>query len=729
MVWGIVVTVLIALPGIIFMWRQLRVSRAQIESPEELQHQVDKIGEELRLFTEQRESELARQMTGSPEADLQTKAKRNKAALDVRSVFLKAQRLHPRMRLTLHPAFEQSEINMILYGATRPSKAETGRGLNEAAIVNGDPIYMSEVDKQLEWISAQHKTAEQKKAFAQQKRQIQKQILNILIDQKLYEQQAEKLGVKVTNQEVENEVNRTKKLFSSEAEFAKALKDAQMTLDDLREFTKNRLLQERVNNKVVGKITVTDQEMQDYYEKNKDQFKEPEQVKVSHILVKTEDEAKKIREEIVGGLDFAEAAKKYSTEAATKRKGGDLGFVQKGVMAAEFDQAAFALDVGQVSQPVKTQFGWHLIKMFEQKEARDRSFDEIKASLERMLKAQTESDIIRMWLDQTKADSDIRFMDPSIKPEMQQQNGTLLTRIRNYITAHKTAVIVTVMIGLGTSIVGGLVKDQLVETVKSRFTFRPTSQTSTPARTKTETQRLYGILQKINTDLNVDFVESFLGKPAISKALPSQLRVSAKDEHGTWTTILSPLSLEGYKRRVYVHEKFFVQLFTDPDGTVIAYAVSSRKADFNPRIPLTIYRGGDVQPEIGNLKLGEMRLSALKGPYPQEIHIVETSKFLSYVERSNFGNPGYYKDYVFALLPVPSELKANTLARSLLRDLSRRSDWSPQSTEIRALRSTLNPNTYCIVSRNNEQLLKYLTADEWLWDTWSDTREFGKASQ
>lgn len=276
-----------------------------------------------------------------------------------------------------------------------------------AAIVNGEKILMNEVDKQLDRIAAQHKTAEQKKAFVKQKKQIQKQILDILIDQTLYKQEAEKMGIKVTDQEVENEVNRTKKRFPSEAEFAKALKDAQMTLDDLREFTRNRLIAERVNKKVVGKVTVTDQEAKDYYEKNKEQFKQPEQVKVSHILLKTEDEAKKVLSEIQGGLDFAEAAKKYSTDPASKSRGGDLGLVQKGMMAPEFDQAAFALGVGEVSQPVKTQFGWHLIKVFEKKEASQKSYDEVKSSVEQMLKAQKESDKIRKWLEGVKKKSKI----------------------------------------------------------------------------------------------------------------------------------------------------------------------------------------------------------------------------------------------------------------------------------------------------------------------------------
>ena len=85
-------------------------------------------------------------------------------------------------------------------------------------------------------------------------------------------------------------------------------------------------------------------------------------IRASHILVKTEDEAKKILEEIKNGADFAELAKEHSL-CPSKRDGGDLNFFGKGMMVKPFEDAAFALKKGEISEPVETQFGWHLIKL------------------------------------------------------------------------------------------------------------------------------------------------------------------------------------------------------------------------------------------------------------------------------------------------------------------------------------------------------------------------------
>lgn len=91
------------------------------------------------------------------------------------------------------------------------------------------------------------------------------------------------------------------------------------------------------------------------------------QVKASHILVETESDAKNLRERIVSGkIDFATAAKKYS-KCPSGESGGDLGFFRKGMMVPEFEKAAFSLPVGEVSQPVETQFGWHLIEVTDKK--------------------------------------------------------------------------------------------------------------------------------------------------------------------------------------------------------------------------------------------------------------------------------------------------------------------------------------------------------------------------
>ena len=92
----------------------------------------------------------------------------------------------------------------------------------------------------------------------------------------------------------------------------------------------------------------------------------PSQVKASHILVKTEDEALKLYEEIKGGKDFAEVAMEYSS-CPSGRNGGDLGFFPKGVMVKPFEDAAFDMEVGELSKPVQTQFGWHLILLTDKK--------------------------------------------------------------------------------------------------------------------------------------------------------------------------------------------------------------------------------------------------------------------------------------------------------------------------------------------------------------------------
>lgn len=275
----------------------------------------------------------------------------------------------------------------------------------KAATVDGTPIYVDAVNKQMDRITKQHKTAEQQKAFESQKKQIQSQILDLLIDEEIYNQQGAKLGIKVTDAQVETQVNATIKRFPSQAEFDKALKDAGMTMQDLRDFTKNRMITEAVNKKVVGKVTVTAAEIKDYYTKNTAQFVDPEKIKVSHILYAAADEqkAKDAIAKLNAGADFAELAKQESTDPSTKATGGDLGLVQKGVMAAEFEAAAFALEPGTWTQaPVKTQFGWHVIKVFEKIAAKQKTFDESKASIQQMLQSQKESTKIKTWLDGVK---------------------------------------------------------------------------------------------------------------------------------------------------------------------------------------------------------------------------------------------------------------------------------------------------------------------------------------
>ena len=131
---------------------------------------------------------------------------------------------------------------------------------------------------------------------------------------------------------------------------------------------------------VVESIQVTEAEEQEYYEQHMEQFQEKAQVRARHILVETREQAENIGKELEQGLDFAEAAKKYST-CPSGEKGGDLGYFTRGQMVPEFEKAAFEGAVGELIGPVKTQFGYHLIQIDDKKEEKAADFSAIKDQL------------------------------------------------------------------------------------------------------------------------------------------------------------------------------------------------------------------------------------------------------------------------------------------------------------------------------------------------------------
>lgn len=148
----------------------------------------------------------------------------------------------------------------------------------------------------------------------------------------------------------------------------------------IMEEAKHNMLQRYAVQKLLEDIKVSQEEIKEYYNNNKNEFVAEEQVSARHILVDSEEGCLKIKEEIVNGLDFSEAASKYST-CPSKERGGALGSFIKGKMVPEFSDAAFELAIGEVSDPVKTQFGYHLIIVDEKKEAHEKSLDEVAGQI------------------------------------------------------------------------------------------------------------------------------------------------------------------------------------------------------------------------------------------------------------------------------------------------------------------------------------------------------------
>ncbi len=217
---------------------------------------------------------------------------------------------------------------------------------------------------------------------------------DVIIDHLLKTRSA---GIKITDEELDKNIKELKAQFASEDELNAALKKTGQTMDKVKENIRVALQQQKwIESQIAGKIDVTDADAKAFYDANPDKFKEPDTIRASHILIlvpedatpevaaQKEQLAKDTKERITKGEDFAKVAAEVSEDPGSKTKGGDLDFFAKGSMVPEFEDAAFKLKIGEVSDPVKSKFGWHIIKVTDKKDAHTISFDEVKAKLIRV---------------------------------------------------------------------------------------------------------------------------------------------------------------------------------------------------------------------------------------------------------------------------------------------------------------------------------------------------------
>jgi peptidyl-prolyl cis-trans isomerase C len=196
---------------------------------------------------------------------------------------------------------------------------------------------------------------------------------------------------------------------------AKAARDAK--LPDDAEFKRrlayqtDRMLFEEYAN-AEAKKAVTDQSMHELYTETVKNLKPEPEIRASHILVETEDQAKDIVKKLKAGEDFAKLAKELSKDPGSGQQGGDLGFFTKERMVPEFSAAAFALDIGQISDPVKSQFGFHIIKVMEKREKPVPTFDEVKDQIEQFMYRKNQQDTVQALRNQGK----IERIDPPAAP-------------------------------------------------------------------------------------------------------------------------------------------------------------------------------------------------------------------------------------------------------------------------------------------------------------------------
>src|SRR4030088_3188065 len=167
-------------------------------------------------------------------------------------------------------------------------------------------------------------------------------------------------------------------------------------------FTRNRLLMDSLL-ATEGKAATTDDAMKKVYEDASKQIAGEQEVHARHILVETEDEAKAVAEELKKGADFAELAKKKSKDPGAS-DGGDLGFFTKDQMVPEFSNVAFTLEPGKISDPVKSQFGWHIIKVEEKRTRKAPEFDQVKSQIETYVTRKAQADYVAKLREAAKVE-------------------------------------------------------------------------------------------------------------------------------------------------------------------------------------------------------------------------------------------------------------------------------------------------------------------------------------
>jgi peptidyl-prolyl cis-trans isomerase C len=180
-------------------------------------------------------------------------------------------------------------------------------------------------------------------------------------------------------------------------------------------FTRNRLLMDNLL-AVEGKAATTDEAMKKVYDEAAKQIEGEQEVHARHILVETEDEAKAIEAELKKGADFAELAKKKSKDPGAA-DGGDLGFFTKDQMVPEFSTVAFALEPGKISDPVKSQFGWHVIKVEEKRSRKAPDFDQVKAQIETYVTRKAQAEYVAKLRESAKVERLDQASNEPAKPE------------------------------------------------------------------------------------------------------------------------------------------------------------------------------------------------------------------------------------------------------------------------------------------------------------------------
>jgi peptidyl-prolyl cis-trans isomerase C len=284
---------------------------------------------------------------------------------------------------------------------------------NRVAVVDGSSIPKADFDREVSLVEQRLMNAG-KPLIDSQLSKLKQEVLEQLINRELLYQESQRRGIKVRQAEVDEKLEAMKKNFPAEADFESVLNEAHLSEVELKsQIERGLAIDEFIAGKFVEKVTLSEEEVKAYYQSNSESFKQQEQVRASHILIKVgpqEDQSKitsarmkieKIQQKLRQGEDFAALAKEFS-QCPSGSKGGDLGYFAQGQMAKPFEDAAFALMPGEISDVVETTFGYHLIKVNDKTPETVLAFDDIKDGLKRYLTQQKVQQEVVLYVQKLK---------------------------------------------------------------------------------------------------------------------------------------------------------------------------------------------------------------------------------------------------------------------------------------------------------------------------------------
>ena len=285
--------------------------------------------------------------------------------------------------------------------------------VEKLAVVNGVVITKVDFDRKLHQVK-QHMLRQGQQISDDRLAKMKTDILETMINEELLFQESRKKGIKVEPEAIAADLKRIKKGFATDADFKKLIAESGLTEAELQsDIERGHVINKLIDDQIAALVVIPDQEIKTFYDTHPNSFKKPEQVRASHILIKIDSKAEpsvkdekkaelqKIQKRLKGGEDFAVLAKEFS-ECPSNIKGGDLGYFGRGNMVKPFEDVAFKLKTGEVSDIVETRFGYHLIKVVDKKPESVVGYEDVKDKIGQYLKQEKTGKELKGYIDKLR---------------------------------------------------------------------------------------------------------------------------------------------------------------------------------------------------------------------------------------------------------------------------------------------------------------------------------------